>query len=1684
MEECWKADPPPSVTSHSAGNNCLKVGLGGINTLAAQAAPVAKTSSLKKRKISAEDNDQDTPLQSCETEPDSNPSFSFTSAALAPSPNASPASSLPPRLQQTGATASNADDPSSAASSPSGAYADLTIDSDRGGDTPPAAGANRGSSPFIGKPSYHRAIMGGASEFPERASSPLKRRASSMDPDADEDVDMVPAPTGAPMAIMGHSQPDSTLEQSEGNVTSASNETDQGHLHDRIPSITMTQAPQPPTSIEAHVKSIRALCMEFESRSLVESDQVYVVSKKWVESVIGDARDPKKSAVPDPAAIGPVDNSDIIWEVIEDPCVGQTADPLKRNFVRLKPGTGTEHFNLFPPAAWELVMQWPGLTAGQLPILRMAHKTSESAFDPNVELEMHPPVFTIHRLWSANSPIPIKQIIKSTQPPPIQLARSRTTMYKTFLAQAKSKADVDLKDKVRVWRVPRKLPTIGASAGAAPTPPASPQTHDPNNPQDSWTHLLLDVESFLALKPGVDREKVDFRDVTTDSNYNGHVDLGKLGLSTDQTVVLDEQVEGTDYVSTFSAAKASDKTSAVRSSSASLAVSQNTRSRRTSPVFSGPVTRGRAQKSGRTIGCTGLGNLGNTCYMNAALQCVRGVEELTKYFLSGQWEDEVNPDNVLAHNGDVANAYANLLKEIYREAAPGSVTPRQFKNTIGRYAPAFSGYGQQDSQEFLGFLLDGLQEDLSRIKKKPYIEKPDSTDEMIDNPAAIAEMADKVWDITKKRDDSVIADLFTGLYKSTLVCPDPKCAKVSITFDPFNNLTLPLPVENKWSHTVKFFPLNDRPVDIRVELDKSSSMKKLKEFVSSRTGVPVERLHGAEEWKGKFYKQYSNGACASEEIAHNDNAWIYEVEAAPSNWNSAESKKLENATAKSRRSLIDEAESPDPEVYDALLVPVIHRRPASNNNRYSQRSTFALAPHFIIVNPNEARSEDVIRRKILQKVATFSSHKAFQREDSDSSDSTEFVTNGSDSSSNEGKVTAQSIQGEDNDIVDVTMQDAGDSNGVSQATQSKQSSGNYVYHKTAPSWVDPEEHLPAQFQNMFELCYFSEQGSLLASGMHALAEDKEYPRLSSRAPESSGSDDANDSIANGSASNEETSSDEVSHRGTEEIVTRMMDESEEEDSATVVKIAHRPKAVKHDTKAMGGRKKPKPVKYGKKGSKRAQRQAAKANRKQQLQQHQQQQQGYPESQSPSQTDDSGADSDALIRLREGIVVDWIGDDYDALFGDSIAVWEQCDTLDDPELDKTQQVRAKRKKHGISLYNCLDEFEREEVLSEQDTWYCPRCKTHQRAAKKFDLWKTPDILVVHLKRFSSSGWRRDKLDVLVDFPIEGLDLTKRVLHKEDGKDELYDLIGVDCHWGGLGGGHYTAHAKNFVDNQWYSYNDSSVSRTSADRIVDSSAYLLFYRRRSESPLGGPRLKEIVESYDNPASDDDTAKAGEGPRLDEGSSPTGSSSAFREQGAGATHLGQAGTHGGRILGSALPRPGSDDGLTQLSDARFDSAHTVHRSIEDDEGIDMAENPTHSTAAFPQTWDFTMLTAQTMGSGGDRVPGSPLASGAATDEAQQDSSSEDGLAPTFDHDTDMIPGVDRYELGPASEGNLPSYTEPSEPPPPDYRAEISRDDMSSFWDAKQAVHNVPAGGEDQRSEAAAEIILDDEETQIKQE
>uniref|UniRef100_A0A8C7W8T7 Ubiquitin carboxyl-terminal hydrolase n=1 Tax=Oncorhynchus mykiss TaxID=8022 RepID=A0A8C7W8T7_ONCMY len=208
-------------------------------------------------------------------------------------------------------------------------------------------------------------------------------------------------------------------------------------------------------------------------------------------------------------------------------------------------------------------------------------------------------------------------------------------------------------------------------------------------------------------------------------------------------------------------------------------------------------------------GVCGLTNLGNTCFMNSALQCLSNTPPLTEYFLRNAYLEELNFTNPLGMKGEIAEAYADVIKQMW-SGRHYSVVPRIFKTKVGHFASQFLGYQQHDSQELLSFLLDGLHEDLNRVKNKEYIELRDAAGR------PDQEVAEEAWRNHRRRNDSAIVDTFHGLFKSTLVCPE--CRKVSVTFDPFCYLSVPLPVSKDRVMEVFFVSLDPvaKPVQMVV----------------------------------------------------------------------------------------------------------------------------------------------------------------------------------------------------------------------------------------------------------------------------------------------------------------------------------------------------------------------------------------------------------------------------------------------------------------------------------------------------------------------------------------------------------------------------------------------------------------------------------------------------------------------------------------------------------------------------------------------------------------------------------------------------------------------------------------------------------------------------------------------------
>ncbi|KAK1748817.1 ubiquitin carboxyl-terminal hydrolase [Skeletonema marinoi] len=84
--------------------------------------------------------------------------------------------------------------------------------------------------------------------------------------------------------------------------------------------------------------------------------------------------------------------------------------------------------------------------------------------------------------------------------------------------------------------------------------------------------------------------------------------------------------------------------------------------------------------------------------------------------------------------------------------------------------------------------------------------------------------------------------------------------------------------------------------------------------------------------------------------------------------------------------------------------------------------------------------------------------------------------------------------------------------------------------------------------------------------------------------------------------------------------------------------------------------------------------------------------------------------------------------------------------------------------------------------------------------------------------------------MFDFPLNDLDLRELVTHWDEGKEPIYDLYAVSNHFGGVGGGHYTAYAKG-DDGTWCNFDDSRVtSGIDESEVVSPAAYCLYYKRK--------------------------------------------------------------------------------------------------------------------------------------------------------------------------------------------------------------------------------------------------------------
>ena len=190
-------------------------------------------------------------------------------------------------------------------------------------------------------------------------------------------------------------------------------------------------------------------------------------------------------------------------------------------------------------------------------------------------------------------------------------------------------------------------------------------------------------------------------------------------------------------------------------------------------------------------------NLGNTCYMNSAIACLSNCIELTSYFLSGEYdyEKEINEKNERGTGGKISIAWHDLLKE-YWLSNQNCGRPNKLKYIMGQFVPRFSGYNQQDSCEFITYFLNFINEDLNKCKVRKFKRMR----EQLKNEKDI-ECAQRYWNYFIEKNDSIISDIFTGIFKNSILCKN--CKRYTIKYETFDIAQLPIPQKKLYNNYIK-----------------------------------------------------------------------------------------------------------------------------------------------------------------------------------------------------------------------------------------------------------------------------------------------------------------------------------------------------------------------------------------------------------------------------------------------------------------------------------------------------------------------------------------------------------------------------------------------------------------------------------------------------------------------------------------------------------------------------------------------------------------------------------------------------------------------------------------------------------------------------------------------------------------
>jgi ubiquitin carboxyl-terminal hydrolase 8 len=185
----------------------------------------------------------------------------------------------------------------------------------------------------------------------------------------------------------------------------------------------------------------------------------------------------------------------------------------------------------------------------------------------------------------------------------------------------------------------------------------------------------------------------------------------------------------------------------------------------------------------------GLKNIGNTCFMNAILQCLLHTKMFSSFFLGRSYAEAIHGKTEC----NVAKAFCKLVEETQTLQANRHLSPSYIKQSIELRISRFQGNDQHDCHDLMLSLLNCIHEDLNQAKDKtqcPITTYRFGFDFRDGDGSNISVTAAEAWEQFKVRNDSIVVDTFQGQFLSRVTCSE--CNLTSVRFDPYHSLQIPI----------------------------------------------------------------------------------------------------------------------------------------------------------------------------------------------------------------------------------------------------------------------------------------------------------------------------------------------------------------------------------------------------------------------------------------------------------------------------------------------------------------------------------------------------------------------------------------------------------------------------------------------------------------------------------------------------------------------------------------------------------------------------------------------------------------------------------------------------------------------------------------------------------------------------